>query len=108
MGDSLFWKTLHCITVLIRRSDYHWSIIFCFGNDFLNSLFGLTEAGDLKQYLNSPPGKGPIVCVSAASGATGSVVVQIAKNLLGASKVIGISGSSENANGLRNWEQIYV
>lgn len=49
----------------------------------------------MKQYLNSPPGKGPIVCVSAASGATGSVVVQIAKNLLGASKVIGISGSSE-------------
>ena len=49
----------------------------------------------MKQYLNSPPGKGPIVCVSAAPGATGSVVVQIAKNLLGASKVIGISGSSE-------------
>ena len=29
-GTTLFWKTLHCITVLIRRSDYHWSIIFLF------------------------------------------------------------------------------
>ena len=35
------------------------------------------------------------MCVSAASGATGSSVVQIAKHLLGASKVIGISGSDE-------------
>lgn len=72
--------------------EYYLSVL---GMTSLTAFFGLTEAGNLKQYLNSPPGKSPIVCVSAASGATGSVVVQIAKNLLGASKVIGISGSSE-------------
>ena len=63
----------------------------------LTAFFGLTEVGKLKKYLDGPKEgeKGPVVCVSAASGATGSSVVQIAKHLLGASKVIGISGSDE-------------
>lgn len=67
------------------------------GMTTLTAFFGLTEVGKLKKYLDEPKEgeKGPVVCVSAASGATGSSVVQIAKHLLGASKVIGISGSDE-------------
>lgn len=52
----------------------------------LTAYFGLTEVGQFKA--------GQTVLVSAASGATGSMVVQIAK-LLGAKKVIGITGSDE-------------
>ncbi|KAI3406850.1 hypothetical protein KGF56_000456 [Candida oxycetoniae] len=64
------------------------------GMTSLTALFGLTEAGGLKKYFSEKP-KELIVLVSAASGATGSIVVQIAKHLLGATKVIGISGSAE-------------
>ncbi|EGW33315.1 uncharacterized protein SPAPADRAFT_60653 [Spathaspora passalidarum NRRL Y-27907] len=63
----------------------------------LTAFFGLVEAGQLRRLLDNPLKEGdkaPIVCVSAASGATGSVVVQIAKNILGA-KVVGITGSDE-------------
>lgn len=52
----------------------------------LTAYFGLTEVGQFKA--------GQTVLVSAASGATGSMVVQIAK-LLGAKKVIGITGSDD-------------
>ncbi len=51
----------------------------------LTAYFGLLEVGALKS--------GDVVVVSGAAGATGSVVGQIAK-LRGASKVIGIAGSS--------------
>ncbi|RCK67193.1 hypothetical protein Cantr_03139 [Candida viswanathii] len=74
--------------------EYYLSV---FGMTALTAFFGLTEAGDLKKYLNFPSGTGPIVAVSAASGATGSIVVQIAKHVLGASKVIGVAGSDEKA-----------
>ncbi|RLV90400.1 putative membrane protein [Spathaspora sp. JA1] len=63
----------------------------------LTAYFGLIEAGGLRKILENPVKEGekvPIVCISAASGATGSVAVQIAKNILGA-KVIGITGSDE-------------
>lgn len=53
----------------------------------LTAYFGLTKVAELK--------KGQTVVISAASGATGSMCVQIAKNIIGASKVIGISGSAE-------------
>ncbi|EMG50751.1 hypothetical protein SBY92_001530 [Candida maltosa Xu316] len=72
--------------------EYFLSVL---GMTSLTAFFGLTEAGGLKKYLNSPKNTGPIVSVSAASGAVGSIVVEIAKNLLGASKVIGIAGSDE-------------
>lgn len=39
--------------------------------------------------------KGEKVVVSGAAGATGSMVVQIAKNIVGASNVIGIAGNDE-------------
>ncbi|KAI5951407.1 hypothetical protein KGF54_004481 [Candida jiufengensis] len=73
---------------------YYLSVL---GMTSLTAFFGLTEAGQLHKYLKEKPedGKGPIVCVSAASGAVGSTVVQIAKHLLGASKVIGLAGSDE-------------
>lgn len=53
----------------------------------LTAYFGLSKVGELK--------KGQTVVISAASGATGSMCVQIAKHVIGASKVIGISGSAE-------------
>jgi NADPH-dependent curcumin reductase CurA len=39
--------------------------------------------------------KGETMVVSGAAGATGSMVVQIAKNILGLSKVVGIAGTDE-------------
>lgn len=57
------------------------------GHTGLTAYFGLKEAGQFK--------KGQTVVVSAASGATGSMVVQLAKHLFGASKVIGITSSEE-------------
>lgn len=53
----------------------------------LTAYFGLTEVGQLKE--------GQTVLISAASGATGSMAVQIAKHILKAKKVIGIAGSDE-------------
>ncbi|KAI5957074.1 hypothetical protein KGF57_003383 [Candida theae] len=67
------------------------------GMTSLTAFLGLTEAGQLRKYLSDKSGKGPVVCVSAASGAVGSTVVQISKHVLGASKVIGLSGSDEKA-----------
>ncbi|KAK6202799.1 quinone oxidoreductase [Scheffersomyces amazonensis] len=67
----------------------------CLGMTSLTAYFGLVDAGKLKP---TPEGeKGPIIAISAASGATGSIAVQLAKNVFGASKVIGISGSEEKA-----------
>lgn len=53
----------------------------------LTAYFGLTEVGQLKE--------GQTVLISAASGATGSMAVQIAKHIIKAKKVIGIAGSDE-------------
>lgn len=53
----------------------------------LTAYFGLKEVGLFKE--------GQSVLISAASGATGSMAVQIAKHIFKASKVIGIAGSDE-------------
>ncbi|KAK5127071.1 hypothetical protein LTR85_008430 [Meristemomyces frigidus] len=53
----------------------------------LTAYFGLLEVGK--------PTKDDIVVVSGAAGATGSMVVQIAKKIVGCKKVIGIAGSDE-------------
>ncbi len=52
----------------------------------LTAYFGLTKVGGAK--------KDQVVLVSGAAGATGSVVVQLAKHVIGAKKVIGIAGGS--------------
>lgn len=53
----------------------------------LTAYFGLTQVINLK--------KSDTIVISAASGATGSVCVQIAKNVIGCKKVIGISGGAD-------------
>lgn len=53
----------------------------------LTAYFGLLDVGKLQ--------KGQTVVISAASGATGSMAVQIAKHLFEAGKVIAISSSEE-------------
>lgn len=58
-----------------------------FGLTGLTAYFGLTEVGQIKE--------GQSVLVSAASGATGSMVVQIAKHIFKAKRVIGIAGLAE-------------
>lgn len=53
----------------------------------LTAYFGLKEVGLVKE--------GQTVLISAASGATGSMAVQLAKHVFKAAKVIGIAGSDE-------------
>jgi NADPH-dependent curcumin reductase CurA len=57
------------------------------GGTGLTALVGLVKVVEAKA--------GEIVVVSGAAGATGSVAVQIAKNVLACSKVIGIAGTDE-------------
>lgn len=60
----------------------------------LTAYFGLTEVCKLQE--------GQSILISAASGATGSMAVQIAKHVLKASKVIGIAGSEEKCNWVKS------
>ncbi|KAI4093579.1 MAG: hypothetical protein LQ344_002806 [Seirophora lacunosa] len=53
----------------------------------LTALYGITEI--------ARAGQGDSVVVSGAAGATGSMVVQIAKNVLGCRRVVGIAGGAE-------------
>lgn len=65
-------------------NEWYLSVVGLTG---LTAYFGLKEVGQFKE--------GQTVLVSAASGATGSMVVQLAKHLFKASKVIGVAGSEE-------------
>lgn len=53
----------------------------------LTAYFGLTEVGGVTEK--------DIVVVSGAAGATGMMVVQIAKKIIGCKKVIGMAGSDD-------------
>ena len=58
-----------------------------FGGTGLTAYYGLVVIGEAK--------KGQRLVVSGAAGATGSMVVQIAKHIVGCSEVIGLAGSDE-------------
>jgi NADPH-dependent curcumin reductase CurA len=58
-----------------------------FGGTGLTAYFGLINVGEAK--------KGETIIVSGAAGATGSMVVQIAKHIVGAKKIIGLAGTDE-------------
>ncbi|KAJ9605354.1 quinone oxidoreductase [Cladophialophora chaetospira] len=58
-----------------------------FGGTGLTAYYGLVVVGEAK--------KGQRIVISGAAGATGSMTVQIAKNIVGASEVIGIAGTDE-------------
>lgn len=60
----------------------------------LTAYFGLKEIGLLKE--------GQTILISAASGATGSMAVQLAKHVFKASKVIGIAGSDEKVEWVKS------
>ena len=53
----------------------------------LTAYYGVKEVGETKE--------GDVVVVSGAAGATGNMAVQIAKNIIGAKRVVGIAGSDE-------------
>jgi NADPH-dependent curcumin reductase CurA len=53
----------------------------------LTAYFGLLKVGEAK--------KDDVIIVSGAAGATGSMVVQIAKHIVGAKKIIGLAGTDE-------------
>lgn len=65
--------------------DTHY--LGAFGLTGLTAYFGLTEVAGIKE------GEG--VLVSGAGGATGSMVVQLAKKVLGCKYVVGIAGTEE-------------
>ncbi|EJT73484.1 hypothetical protein GGTG_10322 [Gaeumannomyces tritici R3-111a-1] len=64
------------------------------GASGLTAFTGLKHVGQLKP--------GQTVVVSAAAGATGSMVVQIARKILGAGRVIGIAGTDEKCQFVKN------
>ena len=66
-----------------------------FGASGLAAYTGLYFAGGAKP--------GDTVVISAAAGATGSMAVQIALHLLGASRVVGIAGSDEKCAWVREY-----
>lgn len=69
-----------------KSLPYEW-YLSVIGLTGLTAYFGLKKVGQFQE--------GQTVLVSAASGATGSMVVQLAKHLFKASKVVGIAGSEE-------------
>ncbi|CAH6720446.1 uncharacterized membrane protein [[Candida] jaroonii] len=60
------------------------------GGTGLTAYFGLYDVAQLK--------KEDVLVVSGAAGATGAMVVQIAKHLIGAKKIIGIAGGQEKCD----------
>lgn len=57
------------------------------GSTGLTAYYGLVEVGQAK--------KGQTLVVSGAAGATGNMVVQIAKGIVGCQRIVGLAGSEE-------------
>lgn len=73
-------------TKIDKSLPYEW-YLSAIGLTGLTAYFGLKKIGQFKE--------GQTVLISAASGATGSMAVQLAKHFFNASKVVGIAGSDE-------------
>lgn len=69
-------------------------------------LTGLTAYYGIKVIARA--GKEDTVVVSGAAGATGSIVVQIAKHMLGCKKVVGMAGTDDKCKWVEGWERICV
>jgi NADPH-dependent curcumin reductase CurA len=89
LGDS-GWQEYAALAVRrLRRIEVHSTLthhLSVLGPTGLTAYFGLRDVGGVQE--------GDTVLVSAAAGATGSVVGQIAR-VLGAARVVGITGSDE-------------
>lgn len=105
VGDKvnglLEWKTYSIISEarIFNKIDESQGLPLPFylsavGMTALTAYFGLKEVCQFKE--------GQSVVVSAASGATGSMVVQIAKHIFGASKVVGITSSTEKGEWIKS------
>ncbi|OBA20745.1 NAD(P)-binding protein [Metschnikowia bicuspidata var. bicuspidata NRRL YB-4993] len=85
-GDELIVPEASVSGKVDKSLPYEW-YLSAIGLTGLTAYFGLQKIGQFKE--------GQSVLVSAASGATGSMVVLLAKHLFKASKVVGIAGSDE-------------
>ncbi|KAI5808007.1 hypothetical protein DFH27DRAFT_638416 [Peziza echinospora] len=66
------------------------------------ALTGLTAYAGLFKVANATKETVKTLVVSAAAGATGSIVCQLARNVLGIERIVGIAGSEEKCEFLRN------
>ncbi|KAM0749533.1 NAD(P)-binding protein [Meredithblackwellia eburnea MCA 4105] len=83
-GDSTIQPT---ISEGLPSPTYNMSVL---GTTSLTAWFGLHEIGNVT--------KDTTLVVSGAAGATGSAVVEIAKNIIGCKRVIGIAGGEDKCH----------
>ncbi|KAL8278139.1 hypothetical protein RQP46_009463 [Phenoliferia psychrophenolica] len=79
---SMYWS--ECIMPSHTSPTLPMSV---FGGTWMAAYFGLHAAGEVKA--------GQSVLVSGAAGATGGAVIQIAKHLVGCSRIVGIAGGAD-------------
>ncbi|OBA23436.1 NAD(P)-binding protein [Metschnikowia bicuspidata var. bicuspidata NRRL YB-4993] len=85
-GDEVIIPEASVSAKVDKSLPYEW-YLSAIGLTGLTAYFGLKNIGQFKE--------GQTVLISAASGATGSMAVQLAKHFFKASKVVGIAGSDE-------------
>ncbi|KAJ8143961.1 hypothetical protein OXX80_003968 [Metschnikowia pulcherrima] len=85
-AEELVIPDTNVSTIVDKSLPYEW-YLSAIGLTGLTAYFGLEKIGLLKE--------GQTILISAASGATGSMAVQLAKHYFKASKVVGIAGSEE-------------
>lgn len=82
------------VTTKVDKSVPYEMYLSTIGLTGLTAYFGLKKVGQLQE--------GQTVLISAASGATGSMAVQLAKHVFKASKVIGIAGSKDKVEWVKS------